>query len=81
MTGSACTLDRLPVGRQGRVCALGPESALGTRLQDLGLVEGTEVRCVLRSPSGSPGAYEIRGAVIALRQHDAAAVRLELEES
>ena len=70
MTGSACTLDRLPVGRQGRVCALGAETALGTRLQDLGLVEGTEVRCVLRSPAGSPAAYEIRGAVIALRRAD-----------
>jgi len=67
-------MDRLAVGQRGRVCDLGPESAMRTRLQDLGLVEGTRVQCVLKSPAGSPAAYEIRGAVIALRQCDAAAV-------
>ena len=34
---------------------------------DLGLVRGTRVTCVTRSPAGDPGAYLIRGALIALR--------------
>ena len=41
------------------------------RLQDMGLVEGTEVECVLKSPSGDPTAYGVRGALIALRAEDA----------
>jgi ferrous iron transport protein A len=44
------------------------------RLQDIGLISGTQVSCVLRAPAGDPTAYAIRGAVIALRREDAAHV-------
>mgnify|MGYP001181001857 CR=1 FL=1 len=44
------------------------------RLLDIGLVEGTEVECVGRSPGGDPAAYLIRGAVIAIRDADAAGI-------
>ena len=47
------------------------------RLTDLGLVRGTRVTCVLRSPAGDPRAYLIRGALIALRRADADGVWLE----
>lgn len=40
------------------------------RLQDIGLIEGTEILCLNRSPSGDPTAYLIRGAVIALRKEE-----------
>ena len=40
------------------------------RLQDIGLIEGTRVECLQKSPSGDPVAYLIRGAVIALRTED-----------
>ena len=41
------------------------------RLMDLGVVPGTEVRAELRSVSGDPVAYVIRGATIALRNQQA----------
>ena len=41
---------------------------------ELGLVEGTEVACLMRSPWSDPTAYRIRGAVIALRRADSAGV-------
>ena len=44
------------------------------RLQDLGLVPGAVVECVAQSPLGTPSAYRIRGAVIALRKKDAQSV-------
>ena len=47
------------------------------RLTDLGLVRGTRVTCILRSPAGDPCAYLIRGALIALRRADADGVSLE----
>ena len=41
------------------------------RMLDLGLVSGTEIEAVQKSPAGDPVAYLIRGAVIALRNEDA----------
>ncbi len=38
------------------------------RLLDLGIVPGTEIVAELRSPSGDPTAYRVRGALIALRR-------------
>lgn len=50
---------------------------LGPRLRDLGLIEGTQVECLMRSPLGDPSAYLIRGAVIALRGSDAELVSVD----
>ncbi len=41
------------------------------RLQDMGLIPGTHVQCVFKSPYGDPTAYLIRGALVALRCEDA----------
>ena len=41
------------------------------RFQDLGIITGTEIACVGRSPLGDPTAYLIRKTVIALRREDA----------
>jgi len=48
------------------------------RLKDLGMVRGTKVKCVLRSPLGDPTAYKIRGAVVAIRDEDASSVMVEV---
>ena len=50
------------------------------RLRDLGLIEGTKVKCVLKSPLGDPAAYKIRGAVIAIRREDAADIKVVVYE-
>lgn len=60
-------LNRLPIGRAARVTALRADGPVRRRLLDLGIVEGTEIQALFRSPSGNPVAYRIRGAVIALR--------------
>ena len=44
------------------------------RLQDIGLIRGTAVECVGRSPLGDPAAFRIRGAIIALRDSDTALI-------
>jgi len=48
--------------------------AIRRRLQDLGIIPGTKIECVQKSPLGDPVAYMVRGAVIALRQEDAKTV-------
>ena len=69
-------LNALQVGEQGIVAEVEGEPAMRRRLMDLGLVPGTVVTCTLISPAGDPAAYQIRGAVIALRSKDAAGVHL-----
>ena len=64
-------LSSLPVGETGIVQKLLSTGVQRRRMLDLGLVSGTPVEALQKSPSGDPTAYFIRGAVIALRSEDA----------
>jgi len=66
-------LDKLEVGQMARVVKTEEK-----RLSDLGLVSGTEVECVLKSPLGDPKAYRIRGAVMAVRKAEARNIMVEV---
>ena len=65
------TMDQLKPGETGTVVGEAPGELLR-----LGLAPGTEVRCLRRSPLGDPTVYGFRGAVYALRNRDAASIRL-----
>lgn len=65
---SQYTLDMLVPGQCGTVLTM--DGRIARRLNDLGLLPGTRVRCVLKSPLGDPTAYRIRDAVIAIRAAD-----------
>ena len=65
------SLSTLGVGQSACICAVRARTDLYRRLLDLGLIPGTKVICVAKSPAGDPAAYLIRGAVIALRSADA----------
>ncbi len=67
-------LSSLKVGQKAKVTSLLSEGSMRRRLQDIGLIEGTEVECIQKSPAGDPVAYLIRGALIALRSEDSAKV-------
>ncbi len=64
------TLNHISVGQRATVTSLTTQGAMRRRLCDIGLIPGTQVECLGRSPSGDPSAYLIRGAVIAIRQRD-----------
>lgn len=76
MNGQALPLNLLPLGRRGIVREIN-SGAGRRRMLDLGLVAGTAVETVLRSPAGDPIAYQIRGAVIALRREEAVQILVE----
>ena len=59
-------------GQGACVCGLATQGTMRRRLLELGLVDGTMVECLGRSPWGDPSAFLIRGAVIALRKADCA---------
>lgn len=71
---SICALEP---GQCGVVRQLLNTGAIRRRLQDIGMIQGTEVECLGRSPAGDPSAYRIRGAVIAIRSEDAQGVLIE----
>ena len=73
-------LDKLPVGRSGKVRKI---TALGNarrRMLDLGIIYDTTIESLRKSPAGDPVAYQIRGAVIALRSEEASKVLIEAIE-
>lgn len=69
-------LSRLPEGRAATVSGLSPScrGAERARLLDLGFVRGSRVEAVMSGPFGSPVAYRVRGALVALRVSQADAV-------
>lgn len=70
-------LSALREGESGYVTQINALPAMERRLADLGLIRGTRVTCMARSPAGDPCAYLIRGALIALRRADAEGILLE----
>ena len=71
-------LNELKVGQRGIVSQLLSDTSMRRRLQDIGLIEGTKVECIQKSPSGDPIAFLIRGAVIALRTEDSSSILMSL---
>lgn len=70
-------LCELRPGQRAVVRKLAAVGAMRRRLLDIGLIPGTPVECVGRSPGGDPTAYLIRGAVIAIRHEDGAGVMMQ----
>ena len=72
------TLRELPLGRTAAIASLTAPQPERERLLSLGFIPRSLVRPVLESPWGDPVAYEICGAVIALRRTDAGQILIAL---
>jgi len=72
-------LSSLSLGESASVVALSAacRGSERRRFLDLGIIPGTEIHARLRSPGGDPTAYEIRGALIALRREQANMIYIE----
>ena len=69
-------LYELPLNTVGIINNLNCSGTIRRRLLDLGLVKGTKITPVFKSPSGDPTAYEIRKTLIALRKEDSKLIQL-----
>ncbi len=67
MNNNQIPLNHLPIGKKANVSTLTSDGTARRRMLDLGVISGTEIEPLYKSPSGNPVAYLIRGAVIALR--------------
>lgn len=74
MEKAMCDLN---IGERAVIQHIFTKGNLRARLLDIGLIEGTRVECVGKSPGGDPSAYLIRGAVIAIRRSDARDIRVK----
>ena len=63
-------LNDLQMGEVGVITSLMAQGGIKRRLLDIGLVDDTEVQCILNSPSQDPKAFLFWVAVIALRNED-----------
>lgn len=69
----------LKPGEFARVLSLDAEGITRRRLLDLGLIPGTQIYTIRRSPLGDPVLYLIRGAMIALRKEEAKSINIYKE--
>lgn len=73
------TLYHLEEGEEGVVLLIKASGDMRRRLLDLGMIEGSLVTCLFKSPYEDPVAYGIRGSVIALRREDAMDILIKSE--
>ena len=71
-------LSDLPQGKSGIVDKIYTKGAMRRRLQDIGIVNGTYITCIMASPFKDPIAFYICGAVMALRREDAEKITVTL---
>lgn len=71
-------LTDLPIDKTAKVLNLNCSGMVRRRLLDLGIVKGTLVTPILKSPSGDPTAFLIRGSTIAIRKEDAELIDVKI---
>jgi len=62
----------------GLIAAIKVSGDLGRRIRDMGLVPGTEIKVQGRAPLYDPVALRVRGATITLRNNEADAIEVEV---
>lgn len=75
------TLDKLPLGQEAVITAVGGEGALRCRLLDMGLIPNTKVTVQKIAPMGDPMEIRLRGYELTLRLDDAAKIEILPEVS
>lgn len=78
MIETCIPLNFLPLGKKAKVKTLISDGIIRRRMLDLGLISDTDIEALQKSPSGDPTAYNIRGAVIALRSEEANKILVEM---
>jgi len=70
-------LSELPLGGRARVAEVRSDGFEARRLEEYGLTAGTPITALFRSLGGNLTAFEIRGAVIALRRDTSGKIEIE----
>ena len=65
------TLDKLPIGKEAVITAVGGEGALRCRLLDMGIIPHTKIMIRKVAPMGDPMEIHLRGYELTIRLEDA----------
>ena len=74
------TLDKLPIGKDAKITAVGGQGMLRLRLLDMGLIPGTRLKITRIAPMGDPVELLVRGYRLSIRLEDAKTVEVEVVE-
>ena len=72
------TLDKLPLGQEAVITAVGGEGAQRCRQLVMGLIPKTRVRVEKVAPLGDPLELRVRGYSLSLRKEDAGKIEVEV---
>lgn len=71
------TLDKIPLNQEVRIKDINCNGTIKRRILDLGMIEGTRIKPVFKSPLGDPTAYEVRGSLISLREEESQKIKIK----
>ncbi|MHB1315458.1 MAG: FeoA family protein [Christensenellales bacterium] len=75
------TLDQLKAGEKGIILSVGSQSAVRSRLLDMGLTPHTRVEVLKTAPLGDPIEIFLRGYALTLRKQDAKTITVSRVDS
>ena len=75
--GDSMRLNDLKIGEEAIVTIVEANNNIKKRLLDIGLVKGSQVKPVLKA-SNNMVAYDIKGAIIAIRKDDTKEIKVEV---
>lgn len=64
------TLNKVRLNQEVKIKKIDCNGNIKRRILDLGMIEGTKIKPVFKSPLGDPTAYEVRGTLISLREEE-----------
>lgn len=74
------SLNNLKINETATIDNIDNKSNLKRRLEDLGFIKGSKIKCEFSSPFKDPIAYLIKGSLIALRKDDSKYIKVIIDE-
>lgn len=70
-------LSDLEINKKCKIKKINATGTIHRRFQDLGLIPGNIVTCILISPFKNPKAYKVNGIILAIRNEDSKLIEVE----
>lgn len=71
------TLNEVRLSEEVIINKINCNENIKRRILDLGMIEGTKIKPVFKSPLGDPIAYEVRGSLISLREEESSNIEIK----
>lgn len=71
------TLNEVKLNEEVIIKKINCSGNIKRRILDLGMIEGTKIKPVLKSPLGDPTAYEVRESLISLREEESKCIEIK----